>query len=536
MDVMQNLAAVVIETLRELSENRQSLTAASLSRALRKRKEVLELLGQSRPAQADRSEPNDTSAELDELRTRLRNIQSERRKQLREMEDLQQRCGKTDEFARRSLLTMATMLGSQESEAVAAALDDFRRKLKDGLGIGSLEESLQTLRSLVVQEGLAKEESSEAQPSRWNKWFGRGDAEKKAEPVGESYLAQIQNVYLEILKSLSYEPDDHHAEQSDILQKQVMESKDVLGLLSLNREIITFIHDYGRTLSEERSQISSFITDIGANLIQIEKHFLSSLSLNSKVQNANNQFNTLLDGEMEQIKNCAQISKSLAEFKGLVSSRLAAIKEALESKRTEDKKRWEEAKREKRALEESLQSVKREIELVQAKTKALELETLLDPLTGINNRRAYEQRMNQEMQRFQRYGQSFSLLVFDVDHFKRINDQHGHAVGDRCLKEMIDRIRPILRRSDFLARYGGEEFAVLLPGIDCSRAYQVGEKLRLTIDRKRFQFRGKDIPFTISVGVSEVRKSDEDQEALFQRVDKALYEAKRAGRNRTTAL
>lgn len=536
MDNLEDLAKVVIESLRELSGNRQPLSSASLSKALSDRPEVVQLLARSPQAsESDLESDEGVSVDIEDLRTRLHNAQNERRKQVRELEQLEEKNAGMQEFLRRSLLTMVTLLGPQEDQAVTKALVDFKQKLKSDIEVESLEESVQTLRHLVMQEGLVKDESPEAQPSRWSRWFGRGESGKRPEAAAGEYFTQLRDVYLEILRALPHEADDAYADRSSDLQSRVLESQDLPQLLLLNAKIIAFIRDYVKTLGAERSLVTSFITDIGANLAQIEQHFLSSLSIDSQAQQSNSKFNDLLDGEMEQIKNSAQMSKTLAELKGVVNSRLEAIRQALEQKRTEDQRRWEEAKREKELLEQSLQSVKREIEVVQAKTKALELETLLDPLTGIHNRRSYQQRFREEMQRFRRYGQSFSLLILDIDHFKSVNDQHGHVVGDRCLKEMVSRIAPILRKCDFLARYGGEEFVALLPGIDCSRAYQVGEKLRLTIEHTRFQFRGKHIPFTISIGVSEVKDSDEDEEALFQRVDKAVYEAKRTGRNRTVA-
>ena len=97
----------------------------------------------------------------------------------------------------------------------------------------------------------------------------------------------------------------------------------------------------------------------------------------------------------------------------------------------------------------------------------------MDPLTEVYNRRAYEKRLNEELQRYLRHQRPFSMLLLDVDHFKSINDQFGHAVGDLCLKEIIKRVRPLLRESDFLARFGGEEFVVLLPETERKAAMAV---------------------------------------------------------------
>ncbi|NTW36784.1 MAG: GGDEF domain-containing protein, partial [Syntrophobacteraceae bacterium] len=120
---------------------------------------------------------------------------------------------------------------------------------------------------------------------------------------------------------------------------------------------------------------------------------------------------------------------------------------------------------------------------------------------------------------------------FDVDHFKRVNDTHGHWAGDKCLREIIKRIKPVMRESDFLARYGGEEFIILLPGTDRESAHAVAERLRRLIEKTHFLFQGQKIPLTISVGVTQIDHSDQNQKTLFNRVDAAMYQAKGSGRN-----
>jgi diguanylate cyclase (GGDEF)-like protein len=166
----------------------------------------------------------------------------------------------------------------------------------------------------------------------------------------------------------------------------------------------------------------------------------------------------------------------------------------------------------------------------------LEQELLLDPLTGIYNRRAYDKHIKEELQRYHRYDHQFSLLLFDVDHFKHINDTYGHAIGDLCLKEIINRIRTILRESDFLARVGGEEFVVILPATGEAQAVDVAEKVRKAVEKTEFIHDQDTLPITISVGVTAVQSTDHAPNTLFSRVDKAMYEAKNSGRNRVVQL
>jgi diguanylate cyclase len=175
------------------------------------------------------------------------------------------------------------------------------------------------------------------------------------------------------------------------------------------------------------------------------------------------------------------------------------------------------------SLQKSFQQMKKEVGQIQKKTKILEHEILLDSLTGIYNRRAYELRIKEELSRFQRYNQPFSLVLFDIDHFKKVNDQYGHQAGDKCLRELTGRIKPSLRDCDFLARYGGEEFIIILPGTVAVDAYKVAEKVRNTVEKTRFLYQGAEVPVTISLGLTEVKPLDQDPGVLFKRVDGAMY-------------
>jgi diguanylate cyclase len=231
------------------------------------------------------------------------------------------------------------------------------------------------------------------------------------------------------------------------------------------------------------------------------------------------------------MKKSAQLSTTLAEFRGLVMSRLASIRAALEEKRRSEALVQEKLAEEMESLNENLDRMKKEVNQVHAKRKALEKEILIDPLCGVANRRALKERLKNELYRFQRYRQFFSLLLFDIDQFKVINDRHGHWAGDRCIKEIIKRIKPILRETDLMGRWGGDEFMVIFAGTDIESAAAVAERLRKLIENTRFIYHKHEISLTVSIGVTEIRDSDTSVEMVFNRVDKAMYQAKKKGRN-----
>jgi diguanylate cyclase (GGDEF)-like protein len=159
---------------------------------------------------------------------------------------------------------------------------------------------------------------------------------------------------------------------------------------------------------------------------------------------------------------------------------------------------------------------------------ATELLAAKDQLTGLWNRRSFDQRLQESIAHFARHPGAFSLLLIDIDHFKRINDCHGHFVGDEVLKWFADILDARLRQNDVAARWGGEEFAVLVDGANLDNAILLAEQIRTAVADDRF---GKLDRITISIGVAEYEPGETDDNVLV-RADRALYEAKRNGRNR----
>lgn len=156
----------------------------------------------------------------------------------------------------------------------------------------------------------------------------------------------------------------------------------------------------------------------------------------------------------------------------------------------------------------------------------------VDFLTEIPNRRAFDDRMEEMMGRAERYGNTFSLIVFDIDRFKAINDSYGHAGGDRILRAIAHLLNDHKRSSDFLARFGGEEFVLLLPETNLEGAQRLAEKTRERVAAANFRFQKEKVPVTLSAGVGELHLASDTAETLFGRVDAALYQAKQEGRNR----
>ena len=157
--------------------------------------------------------------------------------------------------------------------------------------------------------------------------------------------------------------------------------------------------------------------------------------------------------------------------------------------------------------------------------------TTIDGLTQIYNKRFFQETLEREIGRAQRYHRDLSLLMFDIDLFKRVNDTYGHLAGDHVLKHLATAVRNRIRKEDVLARYGGEEFAVILPEIDRHNALKFAEKLRKLAERTSFRFEETEISITISIGVATFGPDVTDSQQLVKLADERLYAAKGAGRN-----
>jgi diguanylate cyclase (GGDEF)-like protein len=163
---------------------------------------------------------------------------------------------------------------------------------------------------------------------------------------------------------------------------------------------------------------------------------------------------------------------------------------------------------------------------------ALREVSIRDSLTGIFNRRHAHMRLSQEYARWRRYGLSFCVLLFDLDHFKDINDSYGHPTGDAVLRAVAGRASHCLRAPDVLGRFGGEEFIVLLPETDLADAVTMGERIRAAIETEPVLYGVHTISVTASIGVAQVSRNAATQDEVVRDADHALYEAKATGRNR----
>jgi diguanylate cyclase (GGDEF)-like protein len=160
--------------------------------------------------------------------------------------------------------------------------------------------------------------------------------------------------------------------------------------------------------------------------------------------------------------------------------------------------------------------------------------TIVDGLTQVHNKRYFMEFIDREMARCSRYDRPLSLLLFDIDKFKSINDIHGHLAGDAILKKLAEMVSKHVRKEEAFARYGGEEFAIMMPETNCERAKIFAEKIRRMVESTPFMYEDREIQVTVSIGIAEMKQHREPL-AFIKAADEKLYQAKANGRNRIEA-
>ena len=156
-----------------------------------------------------------------------------------------------------------------------------------------------------------------------------------------------------------------------------------------------------------------------------------------------------------------------------------------------------------------------------------------DPLTRINNRKTFAERFTSEFAYALRHRRFCSLIIFDIDHFKKINDTYGHQAGDYVLRQLAQLVSDMIRSEDLFARYGGEEFVILARDIDEEKAFIFAMRIRRAVEKCEFKFQGQQMPVTVSLGVATLSNANfRDHNEMFRKVDEYLYKAKNNGRNR----
>ena len=279
------------------------------------------------------------------------------------------------------------------------------------------------------------------------------------------------------------------------------------------------------------ADIQAYLSGLNEQLAFLREFFDTQEEVELQQRKRNNLLDQTVRADVQVIHHKVQQSQDIDELKKAVNVQLVSIIKAMNHHKASEQKRIDSLQAEKKALLDRLDSMEHQSEQLRQSAEDAHVKSRTDPLTGLPNRLAYDQRFNEELARFERYGTVFSLCVADIDYFKRINDEYGHLAGDKVLRLMSRILQKQLRNVDFIARFGGEEFVILMPSTDADAARIAAEKVRQTIETSPFNFQSNPVKITMSFGVTQVQKED-SVSSMFARADKAMYTAKQEGRNR----
>ncbi|WP_101758709.1 GGDEF domain-containing protein [Oceanicoccus sp. KOV_DT_Chl] len=236
--------------------------------------------------------------------------------------------------------------------------------------------------------------------------------------------------------------------------------------------------------------------------------------------------------QFSAIQQSVEAATELDQLKSAVSTRLEQVVALMDKHQSGEVLREQSLSEQLDALVARVKNMEADSAQAEERIEEQRQKALRDVLTQLPNREAYNQRLEQECERWQRYDRPLTMAVCDVDHFKRVNDTYGHLAGDKVLRIIAKTLRKRLRKTDFIARFGGEEFVVLMPETEQASALKVVEGVREAIASCPFHFKEKPVTITMSFGVSTFSGED-NGEAVFARCDKALYQAKEQGRNQS---
>jgi diguanylate cyclase len=315
------------------------------------------------------------------------------------------------------------------------------------------------------------------------------------------------------------------------LRADTTESLDTADLANLLERVTRLASEQRTAAQREKTELEHLLQQMTSRLDEIAAHIAGEVEEQNAAQDDTEKLNLLVSGEVEALKTNVMRALDLPALRNQVSMRLDAINGHLHEFRDREESRVKTYRERVGRMRSRIRELERETHSLHVSLQEEQRLAMIDALTGIPNRAAYDGRMEQEYRRWKRFGRTVAIIAWDIDRFKAINDAYGHKAGDKVLRVFGQQLKKHVRETDFVARYGGEEFVMLLVGSSPAEAYTVADKIRSEIAQLAFHFHDKPVTITASCGITNFIAED-TADVAFDRADRALYQAKEAGRNR----
>jgi diguanylate cyclase len=288
------------------------------------------------------------------------------------------------------------------------------------------------------------------------------------------------------------------------------------------------------TLAHERAEAAAMLSQVTERLEEMALYLATATAEEQRGHEESESLNLDVLAQMSSLTDDLRKTDDLPTLRALVADRLEAVAVNVRGFREREHRRFVEHVSRSERMRARISELEQESRVLNRNLDQEKKRSRIDPLTRVANRAAFDERFAAELVRYKRFSGPIAVLVWDIDHFKVINDTYGHRTGDAVLREVATVLSQGRREVDFFARYGGEEFVSLLIGTPVSNAIRVADQMRGAVESLKFHFRGAPVPVTVSCGLTDVREAD-SMESVFDRADRALYAAKDGGRNRCVA-
>ena len=346
------------------------------------------------------------------------------------------------------------------------------------------------------------------------------------EPGYSAIAEHVENALVGLIDELPV--PERHRPQAESLRERIVAGLNLYELVPVLDDfavLMLAVADLGqREFEGYLKQLNERLSTFQNNLQDAHEGYADSMS-------AAQELDSELREQVGGLHSSVQEATDLNSLKEVVGTRLDGLLSTMDQYQRQRGELEHALSGRLQTLVERVASMEQEAKGFRDHIEEQRQKALTDPLTGLPNRAAWDERQELEVARWQRYGGELLMAVLDIDFFKRINDNYGHLAGDKVLKIIATELAKRLRKTDFIARFGGEEFVLLIPGTPLEGAQQLLETLRTAIESCPFHFKGERVTITLSAGVSAFA-AGERAEQVFERADQALYRAKRSGRNR----
>jgi diguanylate cyclase len=451
----------------------------------------------------------------------VKKLQSQKDTLLKELDSVEERFERMNTLYRKYLPVIIDSVATGGG-AFAKSCQDLSSALKKGESEGKVEYIFERVKTAMLKEDIGPVSGKQK----------KGFFASLKKDSSSSFIDEYKQSYHEVVNTLRSNLGKKYDTKLNIITDKIKAAEDTSDISNIREGVFSLIFIYISDTSKDREKVSSFVREVVDKILEIESKVATTYKQADSMFESNDGFESVLSGEMNSLQKTSDMSSNIDELKIQLSEKLDSINSALQTKQAKDRAIKQAVQKNKIAFKTGFVKLKKELDEATKHTEKLEKQLNRDQLTGAFNRRAYDKKMEEEMARFLRYETDFALLLMDADKFKLINDNYGHAVGDKCLQEIIKRSIPLLRKSDMLARYGGEEFVVIMPETDSTGAKEAAEKIRQTIEKIEFVYKNEKVKVTVSIGVTQSKKGDTKHQQIFERADIAVYKAKEEGRNK----